>query len=45
MGAPLKCKDCGCHWYGAIPTLCPDCGSDEVKIDVPKKRPPKAKSG
>lgn len=38
MGAPLKCKDCGCHWYGVIPSCCPDCGSDEIKIDVPKKR-------
>jgi hypothetical protein len=46
MGAPWKCKTCGCRWYSMGPPTgyCMDCGSDDIDIDLKTARSkPKAK--
>jgi predicted Zn-ribbon and HTH transcriptional regulator len=45
MGAPVKCKDCGARWYRmgmAHDAPCPDCGGENVDVDV--RKPRKAKT-
>ena len=39
MAATLKCLDCDARWYVVVGMgRCPNCGSDEVDVDVEARK-------
>lgn len=39
MGAPMKCLQCDCRWYGVASETCLDCGSGDIDFDAPPSEP------